>query len=87
VNPELGLVVNDEKHIIKLYFKDDQLQKRKTDVVIALMQVSLELPQGGRAAILEVSTGKLYSSPGDLGHLLPLLAGEAASFAAMWSAL
>jgi hypothetical protein len=41
VNPELGLEINGDRHIIKLYFKDDALTKTKSDIVTHLMETCL----------------------------------------------
>ncbi|WP_155635813.1 hypothetical protein [Burkholderia cepacia] len=38
VNPEIGLLYNDTSHAIKLYLKDDDINKSKMDLITALME-------------------------------------------------
>lgn len=40
VNPELGLVINGKRHIVKLYFKNAPLTKNKADGVTSPNRVS-----------------------------------------------
>lgn len=87
INPELGLIWNKQRHVIKLYFKDDRLTKRKTDVVIALMTSSLsgKIRTNDFISVLDVHNSRLFTGcPYDLS---PLLLGEAAAFVAIWDAL
>ena len=37
INPELGLMLNDTPHVVKLYFKADELSKAKVDLSLFLM--------------------------------------------------
>jgi len=87
VNPELGLQINGQRHVIKLYFKDDKPDKRKFDVVLTLMEDCLRSSLGTSdvLAILEMSTGQMFISLGIQSGLIPLLHGEAASFTAVWN--
>jgi len=87
VNPELGLEYNSQRHIIKLYFKDEKPNKQKFDVVLAMMEEALrsKLKAGDTLAILDVSNSKLHTSSGPQPSLTPLLVGEAAGFVATWN--
>jgi len=87
VNPELGLVINSTRYAIKLYFKDDKLEKRKVAVVLAMMEEALRanLQPSDQLAILDVSSSKFFPSSGSQASIAPLLAGEAASFVAIWN--
>lgn len=87
VNPELGLMWSETRYVIKLYFKDEQLTKRKADVVTALMVDALnaQLQTGDQVAVLDVHSQKLYTGYSE--NLSPLLIGEASSFVAIWEAL
>ena len=88
VNPELGLEINGVSHLIKLYFKDEGLTKRKVDMILHLMDVSLgERPEGTKLALLDVRNAKLYADDMPDPDLQHLLSGEAAAFAAMWRSL
>ncbi len=86
INPELGLIISEERHVIKLYFKDEKLERRKVDVVLALMEATLRenIEPSDGIAILDVSSNALFRSSGPRPDLMPLLAGEAAAFVTMW---
>ena len=89
VNPELGVTINGKRHIMKLYFKAEPLTKAKADLILLLMAESLgsTVAQDTEFALLDVQKGKLYSSASPSKGLLPLLEGEANSFATMWNAI
>lgn len=89
INPELGLQISGERNVIKLYFKDEKLEKRKVDVVLALMEDALRKKIGAsdKIAILDVSSNALFPSEGLRGNIVPLLIGEAASFVKIWDQL
>jgi hypothetical protein len=87
VNPELGLEFKGQRHIIKLYFKNERPNKAKFDLVLAMMEDALhgKLKTGDTLAILDVSTGHLFKSPGPQPGLSPLLIGEATNFVTTWN--
>lgn len=88
VNPELGLEINSQKTLIKLYFKKDKLVKAKADLILALMQEGLpDLPKDTHVAILDVREGRLFEATKPETSLLPLLHGEAVNFATIWREL
>ncbi|ACL03206.1 conserved hypothetical protein [Desulfatibacillum aliphaticivorans] len=89
VNPELGLVINGDRFIIKLYFKDEKLTKYKVPVIGALMISALasECDDSDKFAILDVSNSKLITFEDQVADVMPLLAGEAYSFISIWDAL
>lgn len=89
VNPELGLAINDDDHVIKLYFKAESLTKLRVDIILLLMGEALHqrVEPGTRFAILDLTQGRLYATAEPAQNLLPLLHGEAASFAAIWESL
>ena len=60
VNPELGLEVNGEPYLVKLYFKSSKLTQYHIKVITYLMQVTLskEHPDANMA-ILDTRRGKL----------------------------
>lgn len=67
VNPELGLYINEEPHLIKLYFKEFttsaeiQLNKSRAGAAAYLMWETLHdaCPTGTKMAFLNVSKGQL----------------------------
>jgi hypothetical protein len=90
VNPELGLLIEGERHVINLYFKDEEPTPHRLKAALALMKDSL---QKGRfedvtVAVLDVAKGKLITSAkGNNTEYSILLAGEAAAFMTMWNAM
>jgi len=89
VNPELGLVIDDVPHLIKLYFKSDPLSKQKTDVIAHLMEVALrkKAPQGTVMGVLDLRRGKLHAPTVPIAGLDVLLASEAMAFMQLWNGL
>ena len=88
VNPELGLVIDDTRHIVKLYFKATPLAKNKADMILLLMAASLfDVRDGDMFAILDVQRSKVFSEDEPSDALMPLLKGEAASFRTIWDGL
>jgi hypothetical protein len=88
VNPELGLVIDGKKHLVKLYFRNDALTPRRTAVVLALLSRGLCESQPELVpAILDVRSAKLHTTAMTSPRIDILLRGEAASFAAMYDAV
>lgn len=89
VNPELGLLIGEERYVIKLYFKDEEPTRHRLDAVLELMRISLT--KGSfldiKVAVLDVANGKLITARKENPDFQHLLAGEAASFVAMWAAM
>lgn len=86
VNPELGLDIEGEPHLIKLYFKEEPLPHRLAEVAARLMDRVLgrQAPRDAAMAILDVRRRRLHrmSPRRDLDVLLD---GEAAAFASLWA--
>lgn len=89
VNPELGLVLNGEPHVIKVNFRTRGLNKRQIECVLLLLEDALR-PQSGsstRFSVLDITSGKLFTSAEPRRWLAPYLAGEATAFSTMWQEL
>lgn len=88
VNPEIGLLINGQKHIIKLYFKQQQLSKLRVDTVLHLLHSTVVSKENGMiAGVLDVRNGKLISPTVSQAEIHALLVGEALAFSGMWKAL
>ena len=89
INPELGLMINGKPHVIKLYLKSDKLSKNKSDQILALLESELRRKAGKQTVfcVLDVRQGKLYCNEDKRKDLIPLLVGEARSFASIWNSL
>ncbi len=89
VNPELGLTLNGMEYVVKLYFKDEPLTKRRLAVVLQMMKATFNDNANSQRtmAVLEVGKGKLLPLEPGAPDITPLLLGEAASFVAIWNAI
>jgi len=89
INPELGLLIGNIRHIIKLYFKADQLDKRRIDMINLLMCEAFNIQQENElfCGVLDVQRGRLFPTDEPDKALLPLLYGEAESFRAIYERL
>lgn len=88
VNPELGLAIDGERHVIKLYFKAEPLAKNRAALLLHLLHdvCTKRLKDPATAGILDVRNAKLFTGEGavDLGIQLE---GEAAYWATIWNRL
>jgi hypothetical protein len=82
VNPELRMIVNGEKFVVKLYFSAPKLSKARRDHMLYLLEEAA--PEGQTAAILDVRRSKLIPAPQTRRPLGPLLAAEAGAFASLY---
>ena len=95
VNPEIGLEEKKKNgssnfYIVKLYFKDDALKKAQADQILTLMEMQLRSKVNEpeiKFAILDIRRSKLHIKQDQELKELPLLKGEANSFATMWNSL
>ena len=95
VNPEIGLEEKKKNgssnfYIVKLYFKDDALKKAQADQILTLMEMQLRSKVNEpeiKFAILDIRRSKLHIKQDHELKELPLLIGEANSFATMWNSL
>ena len=88
VNPELGLTINGDDHLIKLYFKDQKLTKDRVAVISHMMNEALgDSAEGQDVALLDVRSSRLHVFDAPDPALKPLLEGEALAFCRMYEAL
>lgn len=86
INPELGLVIEGKKHLIKLYLKEEKLTKARINIVIGMMRQSFPA-KAYEVAVLDVIRGQMYKGSENDISLKALLEGEAATFVAIWNGL
>lgn len=61
VNPEIGINIKGETLFIKMYFKQDQIENEKVNVMLKIMQDSIkEDYQNAKVAILDVRRCELH---------------------------
>lgn len=88
INPELGLVLDDAPHLIKLYFKEKTITKSHIEGIGHLMHLVLAeaCEPGTVMSILEVRTGKLHRiEDGPSPDFTALIRAEAEAFLKMWN--
>jgi hypothetical protein len=86
VNPEMGLEVNGTPHLIKLYFKAEQLTKNRIDLITHMMQVTVgaRCPAGCVMGVLDTRNDKLIAPTVPIAGLDIQLKGEAAYWMTIW---
>lgn len=90
VNPELGLYIKGIPYLIKLYFKAEQLSKKKADLSLSLMNLSLPKELNDVSityAILDIRQHNLFSSTLLDPNSAIALKGEAAYISEIWKDL
>lgn len=89
INPELGLNINGIPHVIKLYFKKEDLSKKRVEIVLLLLQSTLRsrTKHNTQFGVLDVQRAKLFATSEADVSLLPLLKGEALNFATIWDSI
>ncbi len=86
VNPDLGLYIDGRPCAIKIWFRDEPMEKRVLDVVFRLMEEAIgELcPVGTRFCVLDVRRERLFSPTVAVPSAGTQLQGEVAYLAATW---
>ncbi|MED5615789.1 hypothetical protein [Janthinobacterium sp. P210005] len=86
VNPELGLIIDGKRIVIKLYFKSDEITKARIELVPVLMEVVLRAScqEGDLVALLDVRKSKLHFLGVATGPATAMLNAELAYVAALW---
>jgi hypothetical protein len=89
MNPELGVVLNGEKYIIKLYFKDSPLEKGDIAILLEMMESTLStgIFTGYKCALLDIERSKLRYFKKKVPSVTALIEGEAESFIRIWQDL
>lgn len=89
INPEVGLRFANQRHLVKLYFKDPKLSKMKIDVILHLMEKCLrpKIDVDVQLSVLDTRRSKLFTSSGPIAALDAALTGEVAYIAALWAEL
>lgn len=85
VNPELRVLINDNPHIIKLYFKEEKPTKQQLETMFQLLkQCHHRKRTPVTVGILDMRRGRLYSPTHAVPLVKQLLTGEAAAFQTIW---
>ena len=84
LNPELGLVVDGIPYHVKLYLKQEPLRRPAVQPMLHLLGHVARGPLGAAPLVVDVQRGRAFAADARTPLVGPLLAGEAAAFAAMW---
>jgi hypothetical protein len=86
VNPELCILFGANTHLIKLYFKDDPLDRFRVDVILSLMEHTLRphCVEGAVMSVMDVRRGKLFSWRPQSRSRMALVEAELAYIASLW---
>lgn len=86
VNPELCLSFKKETHVIKLYLKEDPLDRFKVDVILSLMNSALRehSTKDAQMSVLDVRKAKLYTWRVSSRSRIALVDAELAYIASLW---
>jgi hypothetical protein len=89
VNPELGLVIDGQPHLVKLYFKDEPIKKNRIEPIGHLMQLACKksMPKDCLCSILDVRRGKLHTPDVPVSGLTIQLECEATYWVKAWESL
>jgi hypothetical protein len=90
VNPELGLVINGQPHLVKLYFKSEPLKKTNTEIITHLMSTccaQLCPSQPTKMSVLDVRRGKLISPNVPIPTINAMLNAELSYIATLWPSI
>lgn len=91
VNPELGIVVDGQPTLTKLYFKNEAPTRARVEAVHAVLDVELggRMKAGTRFAVLDVNNGRLMlpDARWSKSDMKALLTAEARAFVDIWNAI
>jgi len=89
VNPDLGLVIDGIRYLVKLHFKGGSIDAHKLKLVFALMRTCLspEELRNTKMAVIEVSKGKMYIEGKFDPTIGVVLEAQAISFIHLWNAV
>ncbi len=89
INPELGLDFKGKKQIIKLYFKKDEITKKKIEIVLGLLEYAFknDIDKSIALAVLDVRKGKLIQKSIEIPLLIEAIEAECAYISSIWDKL
>lgn len=89
VNPEIGITVNGDSYLIKLYFKETPIKRDSIKLLLSMMENTLGsgIHTGYKCAILDVERGKLHYLKTKSPEITDLMNAEAEYFLKLWESL
>jgi len=89
VNPELGLIIDGKRIVIKLYLKSEEISKQRIELIPVLMEVVLRnnLHQDDLVALLDVRKGKIHYLGPAITPATAMVNAELSYIASLWSSI
>lgn len=86
INPELGLIIDGARHIVKLYLKSDPLSKLRIDLATVLMEVTLRphCQANDSFIILDARKSHQFTVTASIKQTLAVVDAELSYIAALW---
>ncbi|WP_375576186.1 hypothetical protein, partial [Paracidovorax oryzae] len=86
INPELGLIIDNQSYVIKLYLKDEPLSKLRIDLATVLMEISLRdlCEKGEIIGVLDVRQGKFFRVTAPIAQTKSMVDAELAYISSLW---
>ena len=86
INPELGLIIDNQRYVIKLYLKDEPLSKLRIDLATVLMEISLRdlCEEGEIIGVLDVRQGKFFRVTAPIAQTKSMVDAELAYVSSLW---
>lgn len=85
VNPELGVRLGSTGFNVKLYFKAEELSRRRVETILHLMAIATQVTGANRTpALMDVPRGRFLPQDAVLPDMNILLNGESAGFLQIW---
>jgi hypothetical protein len=86
VNPELCVSFGQGAHVVKLYFKDEPLDRFKVEVILSLMEHTLRPHCAGDSvmSVMDVRRAKLFPWRASSRSRMALVDAELAYIASLW---
>jgi len=86
VNPELCVSFGRETHVIKLYFKDEPLDRFRVEVILSLMEHVLRphCAEGAVMSVMDVRRAKSFPWRASSRSRMALVDAELAYIASLW---
>lgn len=86
INPELGLNIDGQRHIIKLYLKEEPLSRLRVDLVTVLMERSLRdfCEEGDVIGVLDVRKSKLFIVNAKVDKTMAMVDAELSYISSLW---
>lgn len=86
INPELGLIVDGVRHVIKLYLKAEPLTRLRVDLITGLLEIALraKCQPEDRLALLDVRQAKLFAGSTRMKPTMAVVDAELAYVADLW---